>query len=67
MQHHEIVPGGILLVEKNGVSLFEVAGPEGPRYVVSSVHTPAERRFADRAAARAALESWVANGGVPKD
>ena len=61
------MPEDILVAEKNGVSLVEVASPAGRRYVVRSVHAPVERRFDDLAAARAALDSWVANGGVPKD
>jgi hypothetical protein len=61
------LPDDILLAEKNGVSLIEAAEAGGPRYVVRSVHAPVERRFDELAAAQAALESWVANGGVPKD
>jgi hypothetical protein len=67
------LPDDTILAEKNGVTLIDtaVAGAAGAaggaRYLVRSVHAPAERRFDDLAAARAALEAWVANGGVPKD
>jgi hypothetical protein len=62
-----ILPDETILAEKNGVSLIDTAAPGGARYLVRSVHAPVERRFDDLAAARAALESWVANGGMPKD
>jgi hypothetical protein len=61
------MPEHAVVAEKNGVSLIEVASPAGPRYVVRSVQTPVERRFDDLAAAQAELDSWVANGGLPKD
>jgi hypothetical protein len=62
-----ILPGDTILAEKNGVSLIDTAAHGGARYLVKSIHAPVERRFDDLAAARAALESWVANGGLPKD
>jgi hypothetical protein len=64
------LPDDTILAEKNGVTLFDTGAAgaaDGARYLVRSVHAPAERRFDDLAAARTALESWVANGGVPKD